>query len=227
MKIDQVLARLQYFATPGGAKVAAYYGIRSSNVLGLSAPELNQVAREVGKDHALALELWDTGIYEARVLAAMIDVPDLLSEEQMEKWAADFDSWGLCDGVCLYLFHKHPLAYAKAVEWSSGPEEFVKRAGFTMIATLALHDKKAADETFEAYFPIILRESVDERLYVKKAVNWALRQIGKRNHNLNVRSIEISEEMLHIKSRSASWIAHDALRELKSEKVQKRVKVIQ
>lgn len=227
MKIDQVLSTLHSLSNPAAAERAAYYGIHSKNLLGLSAPVLHKLAREIGKDHQLALQLWESGIADARILAALIDVPAQLNENQMETWVSNFDSWGICDGVCLHFFRKHPQAHAKAVEWSSRPEEYVKRAGFVMMAALAIHDKKTEDSCFEAYLPIILREAVDKRFYVKKGVNWALRQIGKRNAYLNIRSIETGEKMLQIKSPSASWIAHDALRELRDEKMQKRLKVIQ
>jgi 3-methyladenine DNA glycosylase AlkD len=227
VKIDQVISTLHSLSNPAAAERAAYYGIHSKNLLGLSAPALHKLAREIGKDHEFALQLWESGIADTRILAALIDIPSRLSEGQMEAWASDFDSWGICDGVCLHFFRQYPLAHTKAVEWSTRPEEYVKRAGFVLMAALAIHDKKAEDSRFEVYLPIILREAVDERFYVKKGVNWALRQIGKRNVYLNVRSIDTGEKMLLIKSPSASWIAHDALRELKGEKVQKRLKVIQ
>jgi len=149
----------------------------------------------------------------------------MVTEAQMEEWAVEFDSWDVCDQCCMNLFRKTPFAYKKAFEWSMRDEEFVKRAAFTLIATLAVHDKKADDSKFEQFFPIILRESSDNRNFVKKAVNWALRQIGKRNLYLNKKAIILAEKINKTESKSAKWIAKDALRELKSEKIQIRLKI--
>ena len=157
------------------------------------------------------------------MLAAHIDDPKLVTEEQMEKWANSFDSWDVCDNCCMHLFYKTQFAYEKIVEWSKDEKEFVKRAGFTLIASLSIHDKKSDDKIFEEFLQIIKRESTDERNYVKKAVNWALRQIGKRNWNLNKRAINIAREIKKIESKSASWIASDTIRELTGEKVEHRL----
>lgn len=162
-------------------------------------------------------------MYEARVLAALIDNPSLVSEKQMEQCVRDFDSWGICDNCCGNLFDKTPFAYAKVLEWSKRKEEFVKRAGFVLIAYLAVHDKKAQDEQFISFFPLIKRTSVDERNFVKKAVNWALREIGKRNVALNKRAIALAKEIEKIDTQSACWIAKDALRELQSEGINARL----
>ena len=153
----------------------------------------------------------------------MVDDPKEVTEGQMERWALEFNSWDVCDQCCMKLFRKTPYAYQKIEEWSARDEEFVKRAAFTLIATLAVHDKKADDEKFEELFSLIIRESGDERNFVKKAVNWALRQIGKRNLDLNRKAIEVAEEINQSDSRSAKWIAKDALRELESEKVQEKL----
>ena len=182
------------------------------------------MAKEIGKNHDLAQPLWSSGIHEARLLATMIDTPKSVTEIQMESWVKDFDSWDLCDQCCLNLFRKTPLAHQKAVEWSARQEEFVKRAGFVLMATLAVHDKKAGDEVFIAWLPFIKREATDERNFVKKAVNWALRQIGKRNLTLNQVAIQTAQAIQQLDSKSARWIATDALRELTSEKVQQRLR---
>jgi 3-methyladenine DNA glycosylase AlkD len=187
-------------------------------------PALRGIARELGRDHHLAQELWASGIHEARILACLIDEPSLATEEQMELWVKEFDSWDLCDQCCSNLFDRTGLAFEKAVEWSGREEEFVKRAGFVLMACLAVHDKKAGDEAFLEFLPLIKREAQDSRNFVRKAVNWALRQIGKRNPNLNRAAIEAAREIQKMDSRAARWIASDALRELTGQKVQSRLK---
>jgi len=221
---EEVLERLRKMANPANVAGMARYGINPENTLGISIPALRAIAKEIGKDHDLAQELWASGVHEARILAAFIDDPKQVSEAQMERWAADFDSWDVCDQVCGNLFDRTPFAYQKALAGSSREEEFVKRAGFALMAWLPVHDKKARDEQFEIFFPAILRASTDGRNYVRKAVNWALRNIGKRNRSLNRRAIETAEEITWIDSRTAHWIASDALKELTSPAVQNRLK---
>jgi 3-methyladenine DNA glycosylase AlkD len=223
MKLDQVLRELRSMADPKNVEGMARFGICSEGTLGISIYDLRPMAKRIGKDHKLAAELWATGIHEARLLAGYIDDPEKVTERQMEVWAADFDSWDVVDQVCSSLFDQTESAYAKAVEWSEREEEFVKRAGFVLMAALSVHDKKASDNEFEKLFPIIKRESTDERNFVKKAVNWALRQIGKRNLALNKKAIKAAEGISRIDSKSARWIAADALRELKSDKVKQRL----
>jgi len=202
----------------------ARFGINPDNTYGISIPNLKKLAKESGKDHKLALELWETGIHEARIMAGFIDDSKQVTEQQMEEWVSGFNSWDICDQVCSYLFDKTPYAYPKACQWSQREEEFVKRAGFVLMACLAVHDKKAPDKKLEAFLPVIEREATDGRNYVRKAVNWALRQIGKRNLYLNKKAIETAEEIKEIDSKSARWIASDALRELTGEAVQQRLK---
>ncbi len=221
--IEKYIEQLKSLANPEAVAGMARFGINPNNTYGVSIPALRKIARETGKDHTLALQLWSSGIHEARILAGMIDVPDMVSEEQMESWAADFDSWDVCDQVCSNLFDKTDFAYRKAVEWSNREEEFVKRAGFVLMAALAVHDKRVRDKEFLRFLPIIKREAVDDRNFVKKAVNWALRQIGKRNRDLNRAAVETAKEILKIDSKAAKWIASDALRELINEKVQKKL----
>ena len=182
------------------------------------------IAKENGKDHATAMELWDSGIPEAQIVAALIAESGELTEEQMEHWVKDINSWDVCDQVCMNLFDKSPLAWKKIYDWSEREEEFVKRTAFSLIACIAWHDKTLADEKLIELFPIIKRESTDERNFVKKAVNWALRHIGKKNPNLNKAAIKLAREIKQIDSKSARWIANDAIRELESEKVQLRLK---
>jgi len=201
----------------------ARFGITPENAYGISIPNLRKIAREIGKDHSLAQQLWESDIREARILASMIDDPKIVAEEQVEEWVSDFTYWEICDQCCMNLFEKTEFAYQKCFQWASREEEFVKRAGFVLMARLAVSDKKAADERFEEFLPIIMGGSTDERNYVKKAVNWALRQIGKRNLNLNARAIETAREIQKMDSKSARWIASHAIRELTSEAVQKRL----
>lgn len=223
-RCEDVLARLEAEADPKAVEGMARYGIRSANALGVSAPKLRGLAKEIGKDHRLAAELWRTGILDARLLASLIDDPAQVTVRQMERWAKDFDSWAVCDAACGCLFDKTPYAWDKAVEWTGRQEEYVKRAGFVLMATLAVHDKKAPDDRFEVFLPLIVRHATDERNFVKKAVNWALRQIGKRNHRLNQAGVRTAQEVRQIDSKAARWIASDAIRELTSEKVRRRLK---
>jgi len=212
-------------ADPRSREGMARFGIHVDNALGgISTPILKKLAREIGKDHRLARDLWKSGLHEARHLAAMVDDPAQVTEAQMERWAKDFDSWDAVDCSCLYLFVNTPYAHRKALEWSRRKEEFVKRAAFTLMAVLAVHDKEAADAKFLRFLPIIKRESTDDRNFVKKAANWALRQIGKRNQALNEVAIQAAREIRLIDSRSSRWIAADALRELASDAVQKRLR---
>jgi 3-methyladenine DNA glycosylase AlkD len=215
MTVDEVIAALQQHADPRAVEGMARFGIRSDHVLGISIPVLRKMAKELGKDHALALELWVSGLHEARILASMIDDPRFVTEPQMEAWVADFDAWDICDQMCGNLFDKTPYAHQKAVEWCHREQEFVRRAGFVLMAELAVHDKQAADEAFLPFFPLIKHYATDERNFVKKAVNWALRQIGKRNARLCVIAIEWAEKIGAMDSRAARWIARDALKELR------------
>ena len=199
------------------------FGINPQGTLGISIYVLRPLAKEIGIDHKLALELWQSGMHEARILASYIDDAALVDEAQLEAWVRDFDSWDVCDQVCSSLFDRTPYAWEKAVTWSERDEEFVKRAGFVLMAALAAHARKTPDERFEVFFEIILREACDERNFVKKAVNWALRGIGKRSQYLNRLAIEAAQRMAEIPCRAARWNAKDALRELQSEKIQKRL----
>jgi 3-methyladenine DNA glycosylase AlkD len=222
--VDGVLARLRSLADPRNREGMIRFAVANESALGVSTPVLRKLAREIGRDQALAKALWKTGVCEARALASLIGEPDKVSEELMEHWAKDFDSWAICDGCCLALFDKTPFAHRKALEWSRRDEEFVKRAGFSLMAVLAVHDKAASDAKFLRFLPAIKRQSRDERNFVKKAVNWAVRQIGKRNLQLNRAAIALAEEIRTIDSPSARWIAADALRELRSEAVVRRLR---
>jgi 3-methyladenine DNA glycosylase AlkD len=190
------------------------YGIDNSKALGVSMPKVRQLAKEIKKDQALSLALWDTGIHECRILASMIGDPKLVTPQQMDQWVADFHSWDVCDQVCGNLFDRTEFAVDKAIEYSASEQEYIKRAGFVLMAEFAVHNKKAADDEFVKFFPIMEREAWDDRNFVKKAVNWALRQIGKRNKTLHIIAIETAKRIAQQDSKSAKWIAKNALDEL-------------
>ena len=223
MEYKEIIMELESLSNPDDVEGMARFGINPQKVFGVRMPELRRIAKDTGKDHVLASKLWEAGYQETMILACMIEDPEAVNEEQMDAWALKFDTWAVCDQCCMKLFHKTPFAYKKVFEWSLREEVFVKRAAFTLIAVLAVHDKKAPDTDFEQFFPIIIRESNDNRIYIKKAVNWALRQVGKRNINLNRKSVEVAEDIIKIGSKSAKWIAIGAIRELKSDKIQKRL----
>jgi 3-methyladenine DNA glycosylase AlkD len=222
MPYEEVIARLKTEANPDNVAGMARYGISTTNTLGISIYTLRKIAKEIKKDHDLALQLWDSGIHEARLLAGFVDEPDKVTETQLEHWVKDFDSWDIGDQVS-ELISKTPFVTRKIHEWSVREEEFVKRAAFSLIAELAWYDKKLTDEDFEPFFILIKSAATDERNFVRKAVNWALRNIGKRNAALNRRAIEVAREIQKTDSKSARWIAADALRELTGEAVQKRL----
>ena len=219
----EILQELQSKARPDQVEGMTRFGMTSHRRLGVSVPNMRKIAKESGNDHNLALELWKTGIPEAMIIASMIDEPEKLTETQMEDWVKDISSWDVCDQVCMNLFDKNPLAWKKIIDWSGREEEFVKRAAFALIACLAVHDKTAEDEKFIKLFPVIKREAIDERNFVKKAVNWALRNIGKRNLNLNKEAIKTAKQIQTIDSKVSRWIASNAIRELKGESVQRRL----
>lgn len=222
MRFDDVIARLRAEANPDNVAGMARFGVSTANTLGIPTYTLRKVAGEIGKDHGLALALWDSGIHEARILAGFIDDPDKVTEEQLERWVRDFDSWDVVDQLSA-LIYRTPYVLKKIHEWSGSDAEFVKRTAFSLVAQVSCHDKKMADEDFEQFLVLIKRAAMDERNYVKKAVNWALRSIGKRNRVLNRRAIETAREIQKMDSKAARWIAADALRELTGEAVQKRL----
>ncbi|MBU1036840.1 DNA alkylation repair protein [Patescibacteria group bacterium] len=223
-KYKDILHQLKSLADPKAVAGMVRFGINPKNTYGVSIPKLRKLAKEIGINHALAKKLWLSRIHEVRILASMIDDFEKVTEKQMEDWVKDFDSWDVCDQVCLNLFAKTRHAYYKCIDWSLRKEEFVKRAGFALMACLAVGDKDAEDKQFEVFFPLIKREAQDERNFVKKAVNWALRQIGKRNLPLNTKAITVCEQLQKAEAKSAKWIATDAFKELTSRAVQKRLK---
>jgi len=221
--LDQVLAKLHKLENKDRLKGKAHYGINVDNALGLTMPEIRGIAKIVTKNHELAEALWQAGLHETRLIASMIDHPKWVTEDQMERWVVDFDSWDMCDQTCGELFDKTSFVTKKIHEWSARDEEYVKRAGFVLIAWHAVHDKKRDDKDFLQFLPLIERESTDSRNFVKKAVNWALRQIGKRSAALHPHGLALSEKLAASDNKTARWIGNDAARELKSEKVLKRL----
>ncbi|MDP1759875.1 MAG: DNA alkylation repair protein [Candidatus Woesebacteria bacterium] len=216
MNYKTIITELKSCKNPSNIAGMARFGINSKNTLGVSMPIVRKMAKEIGKDHKMALKLWDSKIHEARILAGLIDEPALVTEKQMEKWVKGFDSWDVCDQVCMNLFDKTELAWTMPFELSKRKEEFVKRTGFALMAALAFHDKTADDKKFLEFFPTIKREATDERNFVRKAVNWALRQIGKRNKNLCHEALKLAREIQveNPDNKTAKWIAGDAIREL-------------
>jgi 3-methyladenine DNA glycosylase AlkD len=223
MSAKEAIDRIRSWYNPANVAGMARFGISSRNTYGVSIPTLRKMAQEIGKNHVAALELWKSDIHEARLLAGFVDDSKQVTENQMEEWVKDFDSWDVCDQVCSNLFDRTPFAHKKAAEWSKREEEFVKRAGFVLMAALAVHDKNSGDERFLAFLPIIKAGATDERNFVKKSVNWALRQIGKRNVTLNEAAVKASQEIRQLNAKSARWIAADSLRELTSEAVVRKI----
>jgi len=224
LEVKQAVDRLKSLGDLKAVEGMARFGIQSSNSFGVPVPKLRTLAREIGLDHLLALKLWETGLHDARLLATMVDDPKQITIDQMDKWVRDFDSWDVVDGSCGNLFDKTPFAVAKAKEWCKRKEEYVKRAGFVLMAELAVHNKQAKDKLFLDFLPLIIEGASDKRNFVKKAVNWALRQIGKRNLKLNRAAVSTALKIQKIESGAAKWVASDALRELKSPQVLERLR---
>ena len=223
-KINHIISLLKSKARPGAVQGMARFGITPDKVFGVSIPELRKMGKAIGTDHELAQELWSAKYRETMILSALIDDPAQVSNEQMESMVMDFYDWEICDQCIMNLFEKKQNAYEKAMEWAERNEEFVKRAGYVLMARLAVSDKKAPDDKFLPFFPFIKQGATDNRNFVKKAVNWALRQIGKRNMALNAKAIDLANEILTLNSNSARWIATDALRELTGDAVLARLK---
>jgi 3-methyladenine DNA glycosylase AlkD len=218
------LRELRMLADPKVRRKLAYFGVNVPKAYGISAPVLNILARHIGRDQELAEQLWSSGIHEAKILAALIGESEKVTATQMERWVRDFDSWDVVDAACCYLFAAAKPAWEKIYQWSTRRAEFPKRAAFSLAAYLSYKDKVAEDARFERFLSIIEREARDQRNFVRKAVNWALRNIGKRNLRLNAAAIRSAERIRQQDSRAARWIAADALRELKSDAVQARLR---
>ena len=222
--VARALEELRRHGRQRNVEGMAHFGIRAQHVLGVSKPKLDAMVRQIGKDHGLGLRLWATGIHDARLLGMLISEPPKVTAQLMERWVRDFDNWDVCDGTCCHLFVFARPAWAKAFAWTRRKPEFEKRAAFALAAYLAVHDKEAKDEPFRRFLGVIEREAGDHRNFVRKAVNWALRSIGKRNRRLNRAAIACAERIRNQGKGAARWIANDALRELKSDAVRERLK---
>ena len=222
-QFETTMRELRALGRPDQLEGMARFGIVGEGRLGAAIPALRTLARKIGRNHSLAERLWETRIPDAMILAAFIGEPERLTSRQMDRWVKTLMSWDVCDQVCSNLFDRSPHAWRKIEAWTGRKEEFVKRAGFVLIASLAVHDREAADSRFIALLPLIRRGATDERNYVRKGVNWALRHIGKRNTRLHRAAIAEGERIARIDSRAARWIAADALRELRSAPVRSRL----
>lgn len=220
---DEIIAWLKSQINEENRKGMSRFGINIDNAFGITMPILREHARKFKNNQELAIELWKSGYHEARILATLIADPKQCSKELMESWVVDFNSWDVCDQCCSNFFKKNILAYGKALEWAEREEEYVKRAGFTLMACLAVGDKKAKDEAFESFFDAIEKHSNDSRNFVRKAVNWALRQIGKRNKNLYPKALKLAEKLMNSDNKTAQWIGKDAFKEFCKESIRNRV----
>lgn len=218
MTLPETIQYLKEHASPKYLAGMSRFGIDSSRAVGVKLPDIRKLAKLIKKDHALAMELWDTNLHEARILATLIAEPAKLTEQQMDKWVHQFYSWDVCDQACGNLFIRTPFVWDKIEEYTQSEQEFVKRCGFVLMAEYAVHLKKATDDVFLSFLPLIEREAWDGRNFVKKAVNWALRQIGKRNTLLKHTAIQTAERILEQDNKAARWIARDALCELNNRK---------
>ena len=222
---NEILKKLKSLSRLDQLEGMERYGIVTNNRLGVSIPDIRKIAKDFGKNHETALNLWKTGYQDAKITAALIDEPDKVTESQMNEWVKEIDSWDVCDQICMNLFDKTPYAWGKIIEWSKRDEEFVKRTAFSLLACLAWHDKNADDGKFIRYFPLIKKNSSDERNYVKKAVSWSLRHIGKRNINLHKAALKLAYELKQIDTKTAKWIGSDVIRDLNSDPTLRRLKI--
>jgi 3-methyladenine DNA glycosylase AlkD len=228
MTVDEILKYLESIGSPENVAGMARYGIVTKKAYGCSAPQLHEFTKKLKKTatdrHQLAIDLWKTGIHDARAVAYLIDDPKQVTEKQMDAWVRDFDNWAICDSACNQLFVFTPFAYKKVYEWSASETEFIKRAGIVMMAGLALHDKKGDDAEIAKFLPILESKSDDDRNFIKKAVNWSLRQIGKRSFYLHGLALKTAERIKTRDTKAARWIAADAIRELSNPKTIERIK---
>lgn len=222
--VEKVVAELKKYYNPVNIEGMKRYGIEVSTAFGVNAPTIRAIAKSIGRNHNLALQLWDCGVHEAKHIAALTADPKLTTKSLMNKWVRDFKSWDICDSTCSNLFRKTDFAVDKIFEWAERKDEFIRRAGFSLMAYVAVHHKKREDKEFLQFFPLLKKHSVDERNFVKKAVNWALRSIGKRSRYLNKEALELARDIKNIDSKSARWIANDAISELTDPKILGRLK---
>ena len=220
---NEVVAALKRLATKSTRDGMTRYAIPNDKAFGVSMSDIQKLAKTVGRNHELALALWETGWYESRMITAFIDEPERVTKSQMDRWCREFDNWAICDTLCFKLFDQTPHAWSKVVEWSSKEDEYVKRAAFALLASLAGHDKSATDKQFLDCLPLIERAATDERNFVKKGVSWALRGLGRRNARLNKAALELAERLANSSDKSSRWIGREAIRELKGRVVVKQL----
>lgn len=223
MKLEEIIKFFEENQNKENVETQNKFKIGNKDKYGIKVPIIRKLAKEIGKDHQLANELWNHGFLESRLLAIFIEDPNQITEEQINKWVNDFDSWDIVDQACINLFVNMPTAIAKIPTWAKAEEEFTKRTAFSLIAVIAVHDKTSPNQYFEEFFPIIIEGSNDNRNFVKKAVNWAIRSIGKKNPYLNQKAIELSQKILETNTKSGKWIAKNAIKELESKKVQNKL----
>jgi 3-methyladenine DNA glycosylase AlkD len=223
MSVQAALAALEEMSTAHDRENLARFGITASKAFGVSMANVQALAKRLGRDHELAAALWETGWYEARLLTSFVDEPARVTPEQMDRWCRDFDNWGICDTVCFHLFDRTPHAWAKVTEWSGESAEFVKRAAFALLASLAGHDKKTGDGPLLATLPLIERAATDERNLVKKGVSWALRGTGRRSPALHAAAVEVAQRLAASPEAAARWVGKDALRDLMKPAVLNRL----
>jgi 3-methyladenine DNA glycosylase AlkD len=221
--VDTVVASLKRLANKRTRDGLGRYGIPSDNALGVTIGAIQKLAKSIGRDHALAEALWQTGWYEARLLASFVDDAERVTPAQMDRWCRDFDNWGICDTVCFALFDRSPHAWRKVPKWAGRRSEFEKRGAFALLACLALHDKNATDDAFLPFLPLIERAATDNRNFVKKAVNWALRAVGGRSAALNAAAVAVSRRLARSPDATAKWVGKDALRQLTSPVTTRRL----
>jgi 3-methyladenine DNA glycosylase AlkD len=222
-RVASTLEWLERRGTKANRDGMARYGLVAAKVFGVSVGNVQALAKQIGRDHDLALALWDTEWYEARLLTAFVDDPARVTSSQMDRWARDFENWGDCDTVCMHLFDKTPYAWKKVELWSKRKDEFVKRAAFALLASLALHDRDAKDAIFLKGLKTIRAGANDERNFVKKGVSWALRSIGHRNSALHAAAIAEAEHLAESRDSTERWVGKDALRDLMRPIVIKKV----
>jgi len=223
-EVESAVAWLKSHSTRRTLEGMARYGLPSDKAFGVSMSDIQALGKRLGRNHELAAALWDTGWYEARMLTSYVDEPQRVTRAQMDRWCRDFDNWGICDTVCFVLFDKTPFAFEKARQWSASPREFVKRAAFALMASLAGHDKAATDTQFRAFLPLIEKGARDERNFVKKGVSWALRRIGRRSPALHAAALAAAKRLAESKEAACRFVGRDALRELSSTKVSSALK---
>ncbi len=222
-RVDEALRWLEKRGTKAGREGMARYGIVSPKAYGVSMTTMKSLAKKLGKDHDLALELWDTGWFEARMLTSFVDEPARVTTTQMDGWAKDFDNWAICDSICFHLFDKTPHAWSRVEKWSGRKDEFVKRAAFALIASVALHDKNAPDTPFVKSLKLIEKAADDERNFVKKGVSWALRGVGHRNRALYAASLDLAGKLAASDDKTKRWIGRDVIRDITRPAILKRV----